>query len=807
MKYHLQRSFSSGELSDLVHMRNDYGDIHKSGLSVLENMIASPKGPAVTRAGFKNILTIIGKSDARIETIPRISGTTVYIFLDFQLLTIKDIDNPVYEFQDAPWSEAQISEIQFVPLPSGKTIYVFHPEVQTHKIDDSSGAAASSDFIADGTFLVPNGVFVIDTCVAGGGGGGASGWNFSAGGGGGGAGVQTITGLLVTPGETLDITIGAPGPSGIPSAGQTDGVSGGISSIDRGAVAIASGLGAEGGKAGDSAVGPTSSGGLGSNSGGDGGKGGTVGGGNKDAEPGGDCLATCGTPGFIGGALPGPAVIEQHGGGGGAGGFGDGGRGSGDSSGGANFNDGDVSGGGGGGYYDVIGGGNPGYGGGGKISISWINPVSLTTLTPVTFTLPPLNWGGTNWPACGAYYQGRLWMGGARLDPEQFVGSQSGDPENLAVGTALAAEAIAESMEEYGTIKWIYGKNNLIIATGTGEYILASDQKILIPGNISIDQQSAYGSNSIRAIPIGDQIIFVSTDSRRLNSFNYLRDISNFSTLDLSFYSPHITNAGIKDISWSQHPDKILWVLTEDGNISSLSYERDNDTFGWSRHPTNGIVKSIGSVYSGKKNKLIIVVERNSGDIEIEVSSDIHKLDSWQKTNVVTQYSNNPDLFYVEEASFSKLDGKTVQILIDGTVHEDRVVGADSAGSVGDGASGRVYLIKGGAEVVIGLQYTAKLHTIKSISEFEEGNDFMHMKTYSEIALVIKNSKRPIINGVDSYKRGPSTSQGSAEPAKSETIIQKNRGWSQDAIIEIEQPLPYFLTVLAVGGKYRANKT
>lgn len=113
------------------------------------------------------------------------------------------------------------------------------------------------DFIANATIDVPAGAVaaIIEGC--GGGGGGGAGRSSSAvsnsncGGGGGGGAIRGTKTVLVTPGESLQITIGAGGAGGV-AAGITAGSSGGHSQVLRVATSsvIAIFFGASGGAGG-----------------------------------------------------------------------------------------------------------------------------------------------------------------------------------------------------------------------------------------------------------------------------------------------------------------------------------------------------------------------------------------------------------------------------------------------------------------------------------------------------------------------------------------------------------------------------
>lgn len=166
------------------------------------------------------------------------------------------------------------------------------------------------------TWTVPNGVTSVSVLCIGGGGGGAgeNGFGDSGPGGGGGGALRYVNDIAVTPGEVLNIQVGAGGAGGT-SAG-TNGSPGGTSSFSRGATTLCSAAGGGGGIAGGSGG---AGGSTGVGTGGNGGAGGD-GGGNTAGGAGGGAAGYSGNGGdgtFSNGGFGGS---QPQGGGGGGGG-------------------------------------------------------------------------------------------------------------------------------------------------------------------------------------------------------------------------------------------------------------------------------------------------------------------------------------------------------------------------------------------------------------------------------------------------------------------------------------------------------
>ncbi len=250
-----------------------------------------------------------------------------------------------------------------------------------------SGTTATTTITSTGTFSVPAGVNYITVKAWGGGGGGGGGTGGTGSGGNGGGGGYAKGVIATTPGETLDITIGAGGAKA--AANGRGGNGGSATYVKRSSTyLIEAGAGGGGGGRRGNSGGTTGSGGAGGGATGDAATAGSAGGaGQGGTQVGGGTAGTAGS-----GGAAGRAGVSQGGGGGSpiatscttVAASGDGTLGSG-GGGGSYTSTCAPGGGGGGGYYGGGGGGststNARTGGGGGGGSSYINPTGLVAGT------------------------------------------------------------------------------------------------------------------------------------------------------------------------------------------------------------------------------------------------------------------------------------------------------------------------------------------------------------------------------------------------------------------------------------------
>lgn len=92
----------------------------------------------------------------------------------------------------------------------------------------------------------------------------------------------------------------------------------------------------------------------------------------------------------------------------------------------------------------------------------------------------------------------------------------------------------------------------------------------------------------------------------------YTEYTNTFKIQDLSVLSNHLMGAGkeILRMEWVPEPHKLLYCLREDGALLTLTYEREQEVFGWAQHWTKGLFKDCCAVNDPAGDVLYVTVQR-----------------------------------------------------------------------------------------------------------------------------------------------------------------------------------------------------
>lgn len=419
------------------------------------------------------------------------------------------------------------------------------------------------------------------------------------------------------------------------------------------------------------------------------------------------------------------------------------------------------------------------------------------SLSAITFTAAPGHWGAGNYPGTVTFFQGRSWWGNTPDNPTRFNSSKSGNYTNMTTGT-LADDAIEYDMDNFGLIKWIHGSKNLLIGTVNGEYIVTSEAKPIKPGDIDVDQQSAYGSKNIQPENMGVETLYTSGDGRKIRSMWYRWTESGWVSQDLAFQiddntSPidETTISSIKDLSYARNPDSIIWAVRDDGSLSGCTYFKessDRPVVGWhDHHLKDGLVMDIVAIDCSGTSKVIAAIHREVNGIDyihLEKMDDDVYLDGFMKID-------NGGIPSISISGAAHLVGKTVSVIADGAIHPDIDIDAGGAGTL-DYAADVVY---------IGHAFHQRFKTLPPKIQGTSGSNASWSKRWNKLFIELYESGMPTINGIRPPERSFEGDMDTPESLITAAVQASDEGYDKDGIVTVEQDLPLPLKITSIFGE------
>ncbi|MGD9614934.1 MAG: hypothetical protein AB7H90_02925 [Alphaproteobacteria bacterium] len=248
----------------------------------------------------------------------------------------------------------------------------------------------------------------------------------------------------------------------------------------------------------------------------------------------------------------------------------------------------------------------------GKVRWSWgtITAVNSTTSIDVAMneafisTDPIDTWrlgawsGGTQYPTAAAFFQQRLYFGGA--DGTAW-GSEIGDYPSFSPteenGQVIDSNAVTFSLDdtEVNTVVWLSPAGaaqipQLGIGTAAAEHVLSSsDGGAVTPTTPQAYPETRYGAKpGTKALRIGKAVLFVGKDGTQLYEWTYQFQAGGYIGEPIEILSEHLILPGIVQPDYAQQPYSIVWAVTEDGGLAGMTYRREQEIRGWHAHRLGG---------------------------------------------------------------------------------------------------------------------------------------------------------------------------------------------------------------------------
>jgi len=219
------------------------------------------------------------------------------------------------------------------------------------------------------------------------------------------------------------------------------------------------------------------------------------------------------------------------------------------------------------------------------------------------------SWSETDgYPQTAGFFEQRLYIAATDNLPQTFWASQTADFENFKpdndAGTIEADDALnfTLSADDVNAIYWISsGENTLSIGTEGGVWLPQASGVVITPLDITVRRQPTTGSARIQPTRIGSVVLFPQRAKHRIQELVYSFENNGFVARDLTRLASHITHqsedtGGIIEMDFAQESESILWVVRNDGQLLSMTFRRDEDVVGWSRHILGGSFQGLDSV-------------------------------------------------------------------------------------------------------------------------------------------------------------------------------------------------------------------
>ena len=422
------------------------------------------------------------------------------------------------------------------------------------------------------------------------------------------------------------------------------------------------------------------------------------------------------------------------------------------------------------------------------------------------------DWAYGAWSAIQGYpedctfFENRLYHIATTLQPINFWGSVIEEYENYQTGTGDSGAVTDEDAVGYQVgsnqvdrLNWIYPTGILNFGSAGGPFTASSGSSSLpiTATNISVKQQNENGSASITPVRIGSFVYYVERSGKVLGQFAYSLDQDAYITENITYFSDHILGDGVVEMALQRYPYNILWCVLTDGTLATLTREQKQEVKGWTRQVmagTSAKVLRVCAIPNGDEDQVWMVVERT-------INSATRRYIEYVE---VQAFGDIEDAFFVQSGlsydgtaittvkNLDHLEGQTVQVLVDGATHPNKVV-----------SGGYIVLDSPASKIAVGLGYTAKIETLDIEAGSQTGTAMAKPKLVSKVNVRLKDSVGCKVGSSEVQDvipfRSSDDEMDTALPMFSGDVeVVFPQGWTKEKTIVVTQEQALPMHVLAI---------
>lgn len=437
--------------------------------------------------------------------------------------------------------------------------------------------------------------------------------------------------------------------------------------------------------------------------------------------------------------------------------------------------------------------------------------VSFSTgAATATATLQPVSNG---YPAVPAFFQQRLFLGGANGAPQTFYLSQPGAYFNFNISDPVQPDDSITATIVSGQLNSIKSAipqpGGLIVFTDKASFLVNGGQagSAVAPDSIVANAQSYNGTSDVPPIVANYDVLYVQAKGSivRDSSYNFYNNV--YTGTDISVISSHLFYGyTVVEWAWAEEPFKLVWAIRDDGTLLSLTFVKEQEFVGWAHSDTEGLFKSVAVVTEMASTAVVdatyFVVERTINGNTVKYIERLAERnfpngreDAWC-VDAGVQYVGVPE---TEFSGGEHLAGELCVGLADGEPITPFVMPTSG-----------VFTLPSASKVTVGLQFLPQLGTLPvdtgepTIAGKPKKVPSVVIKVADSLGLTVGTNLNNqvvmqdlVVGQVSSMLTGQED-QVVTDLVTGEAMTNLDPTYTTTAQYYFEQPLPYPATILAV---------
>jgi len=419
--------------------------------------------------------------------------------------------------------------------------------------------------------------------------------------------------------------------------------------------------------------------------------------------------------------------------------------------------------------------------------------------------------GPGDYPSTVTFHQQRLLWGRTRNKPNGIWGSQAADFENMdrsrpskpddALTMGLVSDRV-NAVEQLASLR------SLLALTSDGIFAINGGQQgdPMTATQIVADRQVGRGASRLNPIVLDSVLFFRPNQGSSVRTLGYTFEVDGYKSNDVAIFSPHFFD-GFEIVSWAhqQEPYSAIWAVRSDGKLLCLTWEQEQQVWGWTLCEFAGFVESVAVITERGMDRVYLAIRRTLAGQEqvliermalpLLVADDL--VDSCYLDCAVTQ-KYDPPRDVVDQ--LWHLEGEAVTAFADGYVVEGLTV-----------TGGKVALGFAASTVTVGLPYSGEIETLPLTLMGQQGSAHVSRQMIEEVTVRVEKTRGIKVgaSGGELFEVKQREYEGLDQPIDLKTgdyDVRLSAAWSNAATVRVVQDYPLPATINALFLKPRVTK-
>lgn len=204
-------------------------------------------------------------------------------------------------------------------------------------------------------------------------------------------------------------------------------------------------------------------------------------------------------------------------------------------------------------------------------------------------------------PGAVGFWEQRRVFGGANSTPDTLDYSKTGLLSNFTFNVPrVDDDAITATLtsRQVNQVRHIVPHKSLMVFTSGSEWQIDSGpDSSFTATTLTQKEQSVWGSSHRQPIVIDENILFVQTNNAIVRAAKFSFQSDSWNSFNVGLLSDHLLrNNTIIDWDLVQFPDPVIYMVRDDGQLVSLTFDERNDVFAWTTWDTDGKYEAVASL-------------------------------------------------------------------------------------------------------------------------------------------------------------------------------------------------------------------